>query len=267
MQAVRRVPEDSFEKIFGAKGPVTRKWMLQFLDAGASVGQITEKLGGGVGTCFVVDGGEFHDSLTRERLILTNDHVVSPHPERYTSNPPLRLSKAQAKFEVFSEENGLFEIAAKEIIWSSGAQDHDACLIRLETPLPEALTALSIVRYVPIVDPENEESIYIIGHPGGRSLSYSMQNNELLDHNCKSSVGDVVPCYIHYFTPTEPGSSGSPALNAELDVIGLHHAGGKYMRRLNGSDKTYPANEAIWIDSICRAARADLDAGRSRYGN
>lgn len=265
MQAVREVPADSFEKIFGAKGPVTHKWMLQFLDTGISVGQITQKLGGGVGTCFIVDGAEFHDSLAGERLILTNDHVVSPHPERYTSNPPLRVNKAQAKFEVFSEENGLCEIAAKEIIWSSGAQDHDACLIRLAADLPATLPALPIVRYVPIVDPSNEENIYIIGHPGGRTLSYSMQNNELLDHNCKGASGEVIPRFIHYVTPTEPGSSGSPALNADLDVIGLHHAGGKYMRKLNESDETYPANEAIWIDSICRAARQDIDAGRLRY--
>ncbi len=265
MQAVREVPKDSFERIFGANGPATRAWMLQFLGAGASVGQITKKLGSGVGTCFVVDGGEFHDSLAGERLILTNDHVVSPNPERYTSNPPLRVNKAQAKFEVFSEENGPCEIAAKEIIWSSGPQDHDACLIRLAAPLPDALPALPIVRYVPVVDPVNNESIYIIGHPGGRSLSYSMQNNELLDHNCHLTSGDVMPCYIHYVTPTEPGSSGSPALNVDLDVIGLHHAGGKYMRKLDGSEDTYPANEAIWIESICRAARRDLEAGRNRY--
>lgn len=265
MQSIRDVPKGSFEKIFGANGPTTRKWLLRFLDAGASVGQITTALGGGVGTCFIVDGDKFHKDLAGERLILTNDHVVSPFPELYTSNPPLRVDKAQAKFEVYSEQQGLCEIAAKEIIWSSGAQDHDACLIRLKEDLPETLPGLPIVPYVPIVDPSTEESIYIIGHPGGRSLSYSMQNNELINHNCKTEAGEVMPRQIHYVTPTEPGSSGSPALNADLDVIGLHHAGGKYMRRLDGSDDTYPANEAIWIDSICRAARADLTAGHSRY--
>lgn len=265
MQSVRAVPEDSFEKIFGAKGPVTRRWMLRFLDAGASVGQITDAMGKGVGTCFIVEGAKFHESLAGERLILTNDHVVSPHPEHYSSNPPLRINKTLVKFEVFSQSNGLCEIAAKEIIWSSGAQDHDACLIRLADEIPQDLNALSMVPYVPIVDPTAEESIYIIGHPGGRSLSYSMQNNELLDHNCKTPLGDVMPCQIHYVTPTEPGSSGSPALNADLDVIGLHHAGGQAMRKLDGTDATYPANEAIWIESICRAARADITAGRHRY--
>lgn len=265
MQDTKRVPEDSFERIFGTKGPIPYKWMSQFLDAGASVGQITNKQGEGIGTCFIVDGGEFHDSLKGERLILTNDHVVSPHPEKYTSNPPLRVNKAHAKFELFSGTDGPREFPAKEIIWSSGSQDHDACLIRLETVMPDELEALPVVRYVPVANPGNEESIYIIGHPGGRTLSYSLQNNELLDHNCKLADGEVMPRYIHYFTPTEPGSSGSPALNAELDVIGLHHAGGKYMRKLDGSDETYPANEAIWIDSICRAAHADLEAGRVRY--
>lgn len=265
MQDAQRVPEDSFERILGSKGPVTHRWLTQILSAGRSVGQITNKHCVGVGTCFIVDGGEFHESLVGERLILTNDHVVSPHPEKYTSNPPLRVNKAHAKFELLSGKTDPCGIPSKEIIWSSGAQDHDACLIRLETALPDELEALPIVRYVPVANPTSPESIYIIGHPGGRTLSYSLQNSELLDHNCKLADGDVMPRYIHYFTPTEPGSSGSPALNAELDVIGLHHAGGKYMRKLDGSDETYPANEAIWIDSICRAARADLEAGRVRH--
>ncbi|MEM9780778.1 MAG: serine protease, partial [Pseudomonadota bacterium] len=232
---------------------------------GVSVGLVSAKLGTGMGTCFVVAGEDFHPSLAGERLVLTNDHVVSPRPEDYTSAPPLRVEKAVVSFEVFSKDRGTCEIAAREVVWSSGAQDHDACLIRLAEDPPEDLRPLPIGRFVPLVDAHAPEGVYVIGHPGGRSLSYSMQNNELLDHDCKPPQADGTPRRIHYMTPTEPGSSGSPAMNAELDVIGLHHAGAKYMSKLNGKEGTYPANEAVWIQSICTAAREDLDAGRARY--
>lgn len=266
IRAASAVPDESFEKIFGSNGPTPRGWLLDFLNTGASVGQITSARQGGVGTCFIVDGGLFHDTLAGEKLILTNEHVVSPAPENYRANPPLRVNSAKAKFEVFSEENGTCEIDAKEIVWSSGNQDHDACLIRLAEPVPDELPALPVVDYVPVADPDSGEGVYIIGHPGGRVLSYSMQNNELLDHDCSGCAAeDVTPRRIHYFTPTEPGSSGSPALNSELKVIGLHHAGGKYMSMLHGKEGTYPANEAIWIESICRAARKDISAGKSRF--
>jgi hypothetical protein len=239
--------------------------MMQFLDTGASIGLISRKLGEGMGTCFIVAGEHFHPSLKGERLVLTNDHVVSPSPEDYSSSPPLRVDQGLVSFEVFSSTQQTCEINLKEIVWSSSAQDHDACLIRLEQELPPELKPLRIGKYVPLVDPQYPEGVYIIGHPGGRSLSYSMQNNELLDHDCKLADGQFEPRRIHYRTPTEPGSSGSPAMNADLDVIGLHHAGAKYMKRLNGQEGTYPANEAIWIQSICKAALADLDEGRSRY--
>ena len=265
MQIARAIPESQFEKIFGAEGPRTRAWMQRFLDAGKSVGLISKKLDRGMGTCFIVMGEDFHPSLKGERLILTNDHVVSPKPELYQSSPPLTEDKAEVTFEVFSEETAECTIGLDGIVWSSGAQDHDACLLRLKNDLPDELKAMPTTHRAPIIDEDEPEGVYIIGHPGGRSLSYSMQNNELLDHECKATEGDVSPKRIHYVTPTEPGSSGSPAMNADLDVIGLHHAGAKYMSRLNGQDATYPANEAIWIKSICDAARSDLDAGRDRW--
>jgi len=37
------------------------------------------------------------------------------------------------------------------------------------------------------------------------------------------------------------------------------------MRQLYGKDGANPANEAVWINAICRAAAADLEAGRTRY--
>jgi len=239
--------------------------MQTFLDRGESVALISEKLGDGVGTGFIVRGEDFHPSLKGERLILTNDHVVSPKPELYQSSPPLRVQQTEVTFELFSTKKGECRIEAKEIVWSSGAQDHDACLIRLKSEIPNELLPLPTTHRAPIVDKKSPQGVYIIGHPGGRKLSYSMQNNELLDHDCKGADDDAVPRRIHYVTPTEPGSSGSPAMNAELDVIGLHHAGAKYMSKLNGQDGTYPANEAVWIQSICRAARNDLDEKRKRW--
>ena len=46
---------------------------------------------------------------------------------------------------------------------------------------------------------------YIIGHPRGLSTpQFSLQDNVLLDHDDR---------FLHYRSPTEPGSSGSPVFN------------------------------------------------------
>jgi hypothetical protein len=48
---------------------------------------------------------------------------------------------------------------------------------------------------------------------------------------------------------------GSPVFSQAPDwqVIGLHHAGSEYVRKLNGESGTYAPNEAIWIQSITQA--------------
>src|SRR5262249_15141139 len=94
------------------------------------------------------------------------------------------------------------------------------------------------------------EKIYVIGHPGGRSMSVSLNDNLLLDWDDRM---------IHYRSPTEGGSSGSPVFNQQWDLIGLHHAGALDMPRLKGKRGTYAANEGIWIQRSIQAL-ADANA-------
>src|SRR4030095_16481997 len=98
----------------------------------------------------------------------------------------------------------------------------------------------SLARVLPVAN--SQAQVRVIGHPSGRGLSFSV--NQLLDHASPK---------LHYRTATEGGGSGSPVFNQEWKLIGLHHAGGDGVPRLNGQPGTYQANEGICIGSILEA--------------
>jgi Trypsin-like peptidase domain len=111
---------------------------------------------------------------------------------------------------------------------------------------------LPLASTLPIV--QHGARVYIVGHPGGRDLAFSFQDNELLDHEGPPGGNPQIKgvSRVHYRAPTEPGSSGSPVFNAgQWEVIALHHMGLKAgMPRLNGKDGSYAANEGISMLSI-----------------
>ncbi|HLM68075.1 MAG TPA: serine protease, partial [Longimicrobium sp.] len=88
--------------------------------------------------------------------------------------------------------------------------------------------------------PGEHTRVYVIGHPYGQVLSFSIHDSQLLDHRAP---------LLHSRAPTDPGSSGSPIFDRDWDLVGLHHAGDHRVSRLHGTG-TYAANEGIWIQSI-----------------
>jgi len=252
LQRVRRQPvpdEGRLEAILGTYGAQTYQWWKTGIERAASVAAIRQKMGNRMGTGFLLRAGDLGREPADELLVLTNFHVVNEHG----ANQGLQPADAEVVFEA-ADPGRAYPVAG--IVWTSPVDNHDASLLRLETPVA-GVTPLPIAAALPVID--DTARVYIIGHPGGRDLSFSFQDNELLDHEGPPAGRPQIPgvCRLHYRAPTEGGSSGSPVFNSRLwQVIGLHHKGGKIgMPKLNGKEGTYGANEGISIHSIVAAMR------------
>jgi hypothetical protein len=260
LQDLAATPRAALERVLGEPGIVTWEWMRTGLARAAAVGAVRRAADGRrVGTGFLLRGSDLDPRLGAEPVFLTNAHVMSPDPgDRAAVDGP----GAEVLFEAGEAGSSASAHRVREILWSSPVERLDACLARLDpvparAPLPVHEAAL-LAPPAPGAAPDMEQRLYIVGHPLGGPLSFSIQDNVILDHEGPpagkpSLEGRVL---LHYRTPTEPGSSGSPVFDpVGWRVVALHHAGGMVMRRLNGRGGTYPANEGIWIGSI-RAALA-----------
>jgi Trypsin-like peptidase domain/MAP3K TRAFs-binding domain len=241
--------EGRLEAILGTYGAQTYQWWKTGVERAASVAAIRQRMGTRAGTGFLVRAGDLGVDPADELLVLTNFHVVNEHGV----SPGLQPADAEVVFEA-AEAGKAYGIAG--IVWSSPPDHHDASLLRLDAQV-SGVAPVPIAAALPVID--DMARVYIIGHPGGRDLAFSFQDNELLDHEGPPAGQPQIPgvCRLHYRAPTEGGSSGSPVFNSRLwQVIALHHKGGKLgMPRLNGKPGSYGANEGISIRSIIAAMR------------
>jgi hypothetical protein len=228
------------EKVLGKEGVVTLSWYKIGLDRAGVVAKILNPAGDGFGTGYLVRGGDLVPAFGDEILLLTNAHVVSNDPALQSTIGSLDPDDATILFES-CEAIGDQQFRVKELLWTSPPNELDASLLRLDPPVP-AVTLYPVAKRLPVVD--GVQKVYVIGHPGGRTLSISLNDNLLLDWDDR---------LLHYRAPTEGGSSGSPVFNQQWQLIGLHHAGGTAMKRLKGQEGTYAANEGIWIQRIIQA--------------
>lgn len=232
---LRRVQDDShLQKVFGSEDVVPFAWYRRGLERCFSVCRIEDDYDRGIGTGFVVRAGDFIPELGDVRCILTNDHVVSEHDAK--AIPP---GRAFARFHAI---DGAPRVPIDEVKWRSSSSELDAALLIPDGDLPEQARRYPLAAQP--LDKTKEQKIFVIGHPLGGTLSISLYDNLLLDCN---------DTFVHYRSPTQPGSSGSPVFNADWELVALHHAGHEQTRKLDGSG-TYHANEGIQIRTICATA-------------
>ena len=211
-------PKDQLEEILGSQGPQTYQWWKTGLERVRSVASIRQRLGSRIGTGFLVRAASLGLQPPDELLVVTCFHIVNENG----INPGMRPADAEVVFEA-TDPDKAYSVAA--VRWSSPVRRHDVSVLRLQeavigiNPLPLAST-------LPIV--QHGARVYIVGHPGGRDLAFSFQDNELLDHEGPPGGNPQIKgvSRVHYSAATEPGSGGSPVFNAgQWEVIAVHHMG------------------------------------------
>ena len=231
---------NDLESLFGKARTVTLRWYKKGLEQCDSVARIETLEGRGVGTGWLVKASDFFPD--REGLLLlTNEHVISSNPKHPAK--ALLPGNAQANFQAVGQT-----LDVKEIVWSSPFTELDATFVTLseEPKAPPLELHDQVVEMTQPPDPAPR--LYIIGHPMGRDIEFSIQDNHLLA--CNETL-------LHYRTPTEPGSSGSPVFEPKRwRVIALHHGGSATVTRIDGVNGTYEANEGIAIGAIKKRIQA-----------
>jgi endonuclease G len=93
-------------------------------------------------------------------------------------------------------------------------------------------TGLATYRWLPLNAAQgkiaiiNGDYLNIVQHPLGREKEIVLRENRVLDlRTGGEAAADEIGAFIHYEADTEKGSSGSPVLNDQWDVVALHHTG------------------------------------------
>ncbi len=237
----------AFEKNFSGESTFSVAMVKRMLAACEAIGCVTTRTGERVGTGFLVEGSWLQQAFGTGPVFVTNAHVISE-----TVQDAIPWKDARVTFEVQSAEQGnpVFHSLSEQLFTSPpgdlgtrvpGGEKLDVTVVRLASSNLPAAT-LAPAAGLPVVDPKTKA--YVVGHPRGSGLQISLHDSVLLDIDEDERL-------VHYRTPTDPGSSGSPVFNARWEVIGVHHGGSRETPRLRGSG-TYEANEAIALGAVRR---------------
>ena len=225
------VDSGGFEAVWGSDSYVFVKWMDTMYQRCAAIARVFHTTTGQPwGTGFLVRGDSLNPNWGEGPVFVTNAHVVSTNP---ADEAPLRPEHATAEF---TRLPGRPPAKLGELLFTSSRVQLDVTILRVQPPTGVAVLSSTDFLPVPSQTGSQPQRIYVIGHPKGGELAVSLYDNSLVGYK-----GD----YVHYRSPTEGGSSGSPVFTRAWELIAIHH---RAMEDLQ-------ANEGICIGPICTAAK------------
>jgi hypothetical protein len=166
----------------------------------------------------VLAGEDLSPAWSGRTVFLTNRHVVDRvKPRNGVACAGARIQFTQSRR---SPEDG-FRVKPEPLWRSPDAPVELDCVVLELVPgegaareaVPPPASTIEVGDRANL-QPEGER-IFIIGHPGGRDLSYSLYDNALVA---------IEPPLLYYRSPTEGGSSGSPVFDGQWQLVAIHHS-------------------------------------------
>ncbi|MFC5217058.1 trypsin-like peptidase domain-containing protein [Streptomyces coerulescens] len=212
------------EKIIGENTLRPVSFLAEGLRAAAAVAYVETRVGhrSWSGTGFLIAPG----------LLLTNHHVIGTEEQ-------LRGSVFRFGFEDDAEGRArpVSEYRATEggLLHTSPGDELDYSLIAIDGQPGRKWGWLSASK----APPRTGDRVNIVQHPAGLPKQIALQHNRIAYQG-----GDVV----QYLTSTLPGSSGSPVLDDQWQVVAIHHSGGRIPEPTTG--RFFYRNEGILLSSV-----------------
>lgn len=193
-------------------------------------------------------------SMVSSRLFLTNNHVLA-------TSDAARSHLLQFDYELdvagSPKEWSEFRLDPDTFFWTCPATDLDVTLVAVGDRVTggRPVTAFG---YLPLSGAKDKHAegdyVTIIQHPEGDYKQIALRENQLIG---RGKAGNT----LHYEADTLGGSSGSPVLNDQFELIALHHAGGTVLESTleNGEAVPDDSNEGIRVSVIVQRLRTELD--------
>ena len=216
---------DSLEKIIGTASTLRP---ISFLQRGLEMSRSVARV-------VLADGSSGSGFLTKNNLLITNNHVISSASVAQGATVEFNYQKTAQGLDApvdtykLAPENGFATSPEEE----DGGDDWTA--VRVQGNPNDKWGAFALTE----ANPKAQDEVIIIQHPGGGPKQIALSHNVVAFANDKR---------LQYLTDTLEGSSGSPVFNTEWQVVALHHKGG--LLREPGSNQAVYRNQGVHINVV-----------------
>lgn len=151
--------------------------------------------------------------------VMTNEHCIGTAADAANTDFMFNYQYTNCN----GTGNSVSDVVATSATFIKTSAQLDYTLVQLPVNPTATYGYLSLSSVPPVVN----DRIYIVGHPGGRRKEITVVTDQGGDAQGNAIVNQITATGARYFADTEGGSSGSPVLdyNSNL-VIAIHNTGG-----------------------------------------